>query len=68
MAHASARYSFHGPLMTPRLRSVRAEPTTGSVGRAVLAVARAEQPSSGARERILQGVLSALKRLTGSPE
>jgi hypothetical protein len=41
-------------------------PSASSTGRAVLKVAREEQPSTGERERILAGVLAALQRLTGA--
>jgi hypothetical protein len=36
------------------------------VGRAVIAAARAEEPSTDQRERVLAGVLAALQRLTGA--
>jgi hypothetical protein len=79
MHHASPRRSFHGPLFTlvsdarkPRKLEPAAAafellptpPSESSVGRAVLEVARREQPSTGERERILAGVLAALQRLT----
>jgi hypothetical protein len=44
----------------------RRSPTTSSLGRAVLKVAREEQPGPDERERILAGVLAALRRLTGA--
>jgi hypothetical protein len=79
MATASARRSFHGPLVaTPRaaqarragaagpLELVPPPPSASSVGRAVLASARAEEPTRDQRERVLAGVLDALKRLTSA--
>lgn len=79
MATASARRSFHGPLVaTPRaakarrpdpvaaLELVPAPPSASSIGRAVLAAARAEEPTTSQRERVLAGVLDALKRLTSA--
>jgi hypothetical protein len=42
-------------------------PRASAIGRAVLAAARDEAPSSSTRERVLAGVLSALKHLTGTP-
>lgn len=81
MATASARRSFHGPLVatTPRravkarrphasapLELVPAPPSASSVGRAVLQAAREEEPSTHQRERVLAGVLDALKRLTSA--
>ncbi|HVY28390.1 MAG TPA: hypothetical protein VHB79_17665 [Polyangiaceae bacterium] len=65
MAQASARRTFHGPLLAVPQDS-RRPPSTSSLGRAVLQVARAEQPSTDERERILAGVLAALRRLTGA--
>jgi hypothetical protein len=84
MANASARHSFHGPLLnthparTPQRRQpaplptpsrplelVPAPPSESSIGRAVIAAARAEEPSTNQRERVLAGVLAALQRLTG---
>lgn len=65
MAQASARRSFHGPLLAIP-DGARRSPTTSSLGRAVLKVARDEQPSPDERERVLAGVLAALRRLTGA--
>ena len=85
MVHASARHSFHGPLL--RTQSVRAPerrkaapeaaptparpfelvpppPSVSSIGRAVIAAARSEQPTTNQRQRVLDGVLAALQRLT----
>lgn len=90
MPHATARRSFHGPLLStrawpsppkPKLGAVRTDrvkqagpalelvpdpPSASSLGRVLLETARREQPSSNAHERVLAGVLSALKCLTGS--
>jgi hypothetical protein len=82
MPPASARRSFHGPLIpTPAtarpisrrlspsghtLQVVPSSPTASAIGRAVLKAAREEAPSSNQRERVLAGVLSALQRLTGA--
>jgi hypothetical protein len=68
MTQASARLSFHGPLLVTRRQTgperVPAPPSASSVGRAVLQAARTEQPSTAEHERILAGVLAALQRLT----
>ena len=78
MAQSSARRSFHGPLqasLSGRARKAEPKaplelvpdpPRASALGRAVIAAAREEAPSTGARERVLAGVLSALKCLTGS--
>jgi hypothetical protein len=80
MPPASARRSFHGPLVALAVaQPVKAQPAArplevvpeppraSALGRAILAEARQEAPSQGTRERVLTGVLSALKCLTGSP-
>lgn len=80
MSQASARRSFHGPLIStllspapttaPRVLGPRAlelapsSPRVSAIGRAVLRAARQESPSPDQRERVLAGVLSALQRLT----
>ncbi|HEX2870432.1 MAG TPA: hypothetical protein VHP33_04235 [Polyangiaceae bacterium] len=80
MANASARRSFHGPLLTGRLAApkpaarapsrplelVPPPPSASSLGRAVLAAARVEAPTTSERERILASVLTALQRLTNA--
>lgn len=79
MAQASARRSFHGPLLVtaearapkPRTKSVPLElvpapPSASSIGRAVIAAARADEPTTNQRERVLAGVLAALRGLTGA--
>ena len=79
MANASARRSFHGPLHTARpavpkpvrapsrpLELVPPAPSASSLGRAVLAAAREEAPTTSERERILASVLTALQRLTSA--
>jgi hypothetical protein len=89
MANASARRSFHGPLLntesgrgskrrkappelapTPSrpLELVPASPSASSIGRAVIAAARSEEPSTSQRQRVLAGVLAALQRLTSENE
>lgn len=50
--------------VAPPLELVPEPPSAGALGRALLSAARAEQPTSHARERILSQVLSALQRLT----
>ncbi len=81
MPPASARRSFHGPPLVALavaqpakaqpaarpLEVVPEPPRASALGRAILAEARKEAPSHGTRERVLTGVLSALKCLTGSP-
>jgi hypothetical protein len=75
MAQASARRSFHGPLLVtagspePRPKSaplelVPAPPGASSIGRAVIQAARTEEPTTSQRERVLAGVLAALRGLT----
>ncbi len=81
MANASARRSFHGPLRTARqpprkavqplppsrpLDLVPPQPTASTLGRAVLAAARTEAPTTSERERIMASVLSALQCLTSA--
>lgn len=79
MANASARRSFHGPLHAARpaapkparapsrpLELVPPAPSASSLGRAVLAAAREEAPTTSERERILASVLTALQRLTSA--
>jgi hypothetical protein len=57
----------HEPTLPSRpLELVPPPPSASSVGRAVLAVARTEQPSTNERERILTGVLEALQLLTSA--
>jgi len=46
------------------LELVPAPPSASSLGRAVIAAARSEQPTTGERERILASVLAALQNLT----
>jgi hypothetical protein len=48
------------------LELVPAPPSDSSVGRAVLAAARSEEPTTSERARILAGVLAALQLLTGA--
>ncbi|MDF3066021.1 MAG: hypothetical protein K0R38_1622 [Polyangiaceae bacterium] len=79
MSQATARRSFHGPLISTLLSPARrplgsrarelAPPSPRVSGvttaaRAVLWAARQESPSTSQRERVLAGVLSALQRLT----
>jgi hypothetical protein len=78
MASSSVRRTFHGPwLSAPQARRFAApprpplelvpappEPDSGALGRELLRVAREEEPTSAARERILNRVLSALQHLT----
>ena len=54
------------PAPTPSrpLELVPAPPSASSIGRAVIAAARSEQPSTNQRQRVLAGVLAALQRLT----
>jgi hypothetical protein len=76
MATASARRTFHGPLVaTTRavkvqrpasLELVPTPPSASSLGRAVLEAARHEGPTTNQRERVLAGVLDALRRLTSA--
>jgi hypothetical protein len=77
MAHGSARRSFHGPLLVtagaakPRAKSAPlslepAPPSASSVGRALIRGARKEAPATDERERILAGVLAALRGLTSA--
>jgi hypothetical protein len=80
MANASARRTFHGPLLAARppvpkpsaralsrpLELVPPPPGASTLGRVVLAAARAEAPTSDARERVLASVLGALQRLTSA--
>jgi hypothetical protein len=76
MAQASARRSFHGPLVftfgapKPRPQSealaiVSPSATPGSTGRA-RGGARGEAATSNERERAFAGVLAALRNLTGA--
>ena len=77
MPPASARRSFHGPLLVTsgaaELRrqsgplSLLPAPAHGTpVGRALLEVAREAAATTNQRERILAGVLAALRNLTGA--
>jgi hypothetical protein len=82
MAQASARRSFHGPLLviksaaaprravpppaTPPLELVAGPPTASSVGGAVSTTSRSQAPSVEERQRVLHGVLMALRDLTTS--
>ena len=54
------------PRRSRPLELVPLPPSASSVGRAVLAAARAERPTTGERERILAGVLAALQLLTSA--
>ena len=77
MPNASARRSFHGPLLQnfqtgrprpprrPSLELVPSSPNESALCRAVLRAARVEEPGPKARDRVLAGVLSALRGLTG---
>lgn len=70
MASASARQhpdpsEPSAPTTQRSLELVRPTPSD-SLGRAILATARSEAPSSATRTRILENVLAALKSLTGS--
>lgn len=48
------------------LELVPPPPSASSVGRAVIAAARAEQPTTNERERVLANVLAALQGLTAA--
>jgi hypothetical protein len=54
------------PAPSRPLELVPAPPSASSVGRAVLAAARSEEPTTSERERILAGVLAALQLLTSA--
>ena len=71
MASASARQHPEpsepsAPTTQRSLELVRPTPSDSTLGRAILAAARGEAPSSATRTRILENVLAALKSLTGS--
>jgi len=57
---------LEAPAPSRPLELVPPPPSESSVGRAVLAAARSEQPTTSERERILAGVLAALQLLTGA--
>jgi hypothetical protein len=64
-----ARAIFRRFRGTPRpparvYRLVQAEPSRSSVGQRLLQVARDEEPSADDRQRIVEGVLAALRQLT----
>jgi len=55
------------PARSPHpLELVPAPPSESSIGRELLAAARAEQPTTSERQRILASVLAALQNLTGT--
>ena len=66
---AGAREAVPAHPATPQrssrpLELVPAPPSASSIGRAVIAAARSEQPSTNERQRILASVLAALRNLT----
>ena len=62
---ASFRRSFAVPKAPVRVsRLVDAEPERSSLGRKILEVARREVPTDRERQRVLDGVLAALRQLT----
>jgi hypothetical protein len=67
--HRQLRASFRRSLALPKAparvsRLVEAEPERSSLARHILEVARREAPSDRERQRVLDGVLAALRQLT----
>lgn len=64
-AHVKFRRSLSKPRVPARgIRLVEPECTRSELGRRIIQVAKAEAPSDQHRQRVLDGVLAALRQLT----